>query len=200
MPRQPKIKRKGHAEFLAGVDLATTPYKQLVKLAKRAKLDSKGKSEVLRAALTAFAAGPEPEWHAEAEAKRLRGPTVVEVTYNQRTVKLRVGQRLELHGALARDICYTARLKVDSSRPEGCLVETERKVRPPAYSEAQQLRFTLKTGGQWRGGWEHNQHLNVFTAQRPGMATIERLHSRGRWEELKVKWPPLKVEILHDDD
>ena len=72
--------------------------------------------------------------------------------------------------------------------------------RPPAYSEAQQLRFDLKTGGQWRGGWEHNQHLNVFTAQRPGMATIERLHSRGRWEELKVKWPPLKVEILHDDD
>ena len=51
MPRQPKIKRKGHAEFLAGIDLATTPYKQLVKLAKRAKLDSKGKSEVLRAAL-----------------------------------------------------------------------------------------------------------------------------------------------------
>ena len=86
MPRQPKIKRKGHADFLSGIDLATTPYKQLVKLAKRAKLDSKGK------------------------------------------------------------------------------------------------------------------HLNVFTAQRPGMATIERLHSRGRWEELKVKWPPLKVEILHDDD
>ena len=200
MPRQPKIKRKGHADFLSGLDLATTPYKQLVKLAKRAKLDSKGKSDVLRAALAAFASGPEPEWHAEAEAKRLRGPTVVEVTYNQRTVKLRVGQRLELHGATARDICYTARLKVDSSRPEGCLVETERKVRPPAYSEAQQLRFTLKTGGQWRGGWEHNQHLNVFTAQRPGMATIERLHSRGRWEELKVKWPPLKVEILHDDD
>ena len=52
MPRQPKIKRKGHAEFLAGIDLATTPYTQLVKLAKRAKLDSKGQStEVLRAAL-----------------------------------------------------------------------------------------------------------------------------------------------------
>ena len=55
MPRQPKIKRKGHADFLSGGDLATTPYKQLVKLAKRAKLDSKGKSEVLRAALAAFA-------------------------------------------------------------------------------------------------------------------------------------------------
>ena len=107
MPRQPKIKRKGHAEFLAGIDLATTPYTQLVKLAKRAKLDSKGQStEVLRAALN----------------------------------------------------------------------------------------------GQWRDSIQNNQHLNVFTPQRPGTATIERLHSRGRWEELKVKWPPLKVEILHDDD
>ena len=200
MPRQPKIKRKGHAEFLAGIDLATTPYKQLVKLAKRARLDSKGKSEVLRAALTAFAAGPEPAWHAEAEAKRLRGPTVVEVTYNQRTVKLHVGQRLELLGAMSHSLCFSARLKVDSSRPEGCLVETERKVGGPRYSAEEKLRLDLSTGGQWRDSIQNNQHLNVFTAQRPGMATIERLHSRGRWEELKVKWPPLKVEILHDDD
>ena len=73
-------------------------------------------------------------------------------------------------------------------------------MRPPAYSEQQKLRLDLSTGGQWRDSIQNNQHLNVFTAQRPGMATIERLHSRGRWEELKVKWPPIKVEILHDDD